>query len=63
MPRYDYQCKTCGEFEEILRMTEHTESKPCPICGKDAPQKITGGIGVHGFKEFEGWEQDAPSGW
>jgi len=63
MPRYEYECINAHKFEEILRMSEHTETRPCPKCGHIAPQRITGGIGVHGFKEYEGWEQDAPSGW
>jgi putative FmdB family regulatory protein len=63
MPRYDYQCPNGHKFEEILRMQDQTEKRPCPICKDEATQIITGGVAVHGFAVYEGWEQDVPSGW
>ena len=31
MPIYEYQCKKCGEFEVVQKITE-TQLKRCPTC-------------------------------
>lgn len=40
MPRYDYECGTCGRREErVFSMADMPGSIPCP-CGVDAPRVI-----------------------
>lgn len=41
MPRYDFQCKTCGEtFEEIRSFATATDPAPCPSCGLPSPRLL-----------------------
>lgn len=41
MPRYDFQCKTCGEtFEETRSFTTATDPAVCPACGQPAPRLL-----------------------
>jgi putative FmdB family regulatory protein len=41
MPRYAYQCRSCGvEFETSSNMAARKEPKPCPACSTSAPRKV-----------------------
>lgn len=40
MPRYQYRCPDCGDFDRILRVAEHVRVIECE-CGKQAQQVIT----------------------
>jgi putative FmdB family regulatory protein len=41
MPRYDFQCKTCGDvFEETRSFATATEPATCPSCGQPAPRLL-----------------------
>lgn len=40
MPRYQYNCKKCGDFDRILRVADHVRELPC-MCGETARQVIT----------------------
>lgn len=41
MPRYDFQCKTCGEtFEETRSFATATDPASCPACGQPAPRLL-----------------------
>ena len=34
MPMYEYVCRACGRsFEEMRRIAERLEARPCPGCG------------------------------
>ncbi|MDE2253030.1 MAG: zinc ribbon domain-containing protein [Betaproteobacteria bacterium] len=41
MPIYDYSCKKCGNFREMLPMTESGVSRRCPICGDFAERMFS----------------------
>ncbi len=53
MPMYEYVCRACGRrYEEIRRIAERLESRPCPTCGAQetslalsAPAVFGGGSG------------------
>ena len=45
MPTYEYQCPEGHEFELIQKMSEKPRAK-CPVCGKMATRKISGGAGL-----------------
>jgi putative FmdB family regulatory protein len=45
MPTYDYQCPEGHVFEKFQKMTEKPRAK-CPVCGKPAVRKISGGAGL-----------------
>ncbi len=45
MPTYEYQCPDGHLFEKFQKMTEKPRSK-CPVCGKMAVRKISGGAGL-----------------
>jgi putative FmdB family regulatory protein len=36
---YDFECNSCGIFEELVKSTEH--STPCPQCGADSSRQIS----------------------
>lgn len=40
MPRYQYRCDRCGDFDRIMRVADHSRVVKCP-CGMDAQQVIT----------------------
>ncbi|MGC4108445.1 MAG: zinc ribbon domain-containing protein [Thermomicrobiales bacterium] len=41
MPRYDFQCKTCGAiFEETRTFATATDPGTCPSCGHPAPRLL-----------------------
>ncbi|MGB3327872.1 MAG: zinc ribbon domain-containing protein, partial [Thermomicrobiales bacterium] len=41
MPRYDFQCKTCGEiFEATRTFATATDPAACPSCGQPAPRLL-----------------------
>jgi putative FmdB family regulatory protein len=40
MPLYDYKCRDHGLFQELARMDEHGDPKPCPVCGTLASRVI-----------------------
>ncbi|MGC4192809.1 MAG: zinc ribbon domain-containing protein [Thermomicrobiales bacterium] len=41
MPRYDFQCKTCGElFEETRSFATAADPATCPSCGQLAPRLL-----------------------
>ncbi len=45
MPTYEYQCPEGHEFELFQKMSEKPRAK-CPVCGKSATRKISGGAGL-----------------
>lgn len=45
MPTYEYQCPDGHVFEKFQKMTEKPRAK-CPVCGKPATRKISGGAGL-----------------
>jgi putative FmdB family regulatory protein len=45
MPTYEYQCPAGHQFEKLQRITEKPRTK-CPVCGKAAVRKISGGAGL-----------------
>ena len=47
MPKYDYQCRSCGiNFEVEQRITE-ARLTTCKECGEDALERlIGGGVGI-----------------
>ncbi len=45
MPTYEYECPEGHAFEKFQRITEKPRTK-CPVCGKVATRKISGGAGL-----------------
>jgi putative FmdB family regulatory protein len=45
MPTYEYQCPEGHAFELFQKMSEKPRAK-CPVCGKPAVRKISGGAGL-----------------
>jgi putative FmdB family regulatory protein len=45
MPTYEYQCPEGHLFEKFQRITEKPRAR-CPVCGKPATRKISGGAGL-----------------
>jgi putative FmdB family regulatory protein len=45
MPTYEYQCPDGHAFEKFQKMTDKPRTK-CPVCGKTAVRKISGGAGL-----------------
>ena len=45
MPTYEYQCPEGHVFDKFQKMTEKPRAK-CPVCGKTATRKISGGAGL-----------------
>ena len=45
MPTYEYRCPDGHGFEKFQKMTEKPRAK-CPVCGKAATRKISGGAGL-----------------
>jgi putative FmdB family regulatory protein len=45
MPTYEYQCLKGHVFEKFQKMTDRPRAK-CPVCGKMATRKISGGAGL-----------------
>jgi len=45
MPTYEYECPNGHQFEKIQKITEKSGAK-CPVCGKAAIRKISGGAGL-----------------
>jgi putative FmdB family regulatory protein len=45
MPTYEYECPEGHRFEKFQKMTEKPRAK-CPVCGKTAVRKISGGAGL-----------------
>jgi putative FmdB family regulatory protein len=45
MPTYEYACPAGHEFEKFQKMTDKPRAK-CPVCGKLATRKISGGAGL-----------------
>ena len=45
MPTYEYQCTDGHSFEKFQKMTDKPVAK-CPVCGKAATRKISGGAGL-----------------
>ena len=45
MPTYEYQCPDGHVFEKFQKMTDKARAK-CPVCGKPATRKISGGAGL-----------------
>ena len=44
MPTYEYECPEGHAFEKFQKMTDKPRAK-CPVCGKPATRKISGGAG------------------
>jgi putative FmdB family regulatory protein len=45
MPTYEYQCPDGHVFEKLQKMSDKPQA-PCPVCGKAAVRKISGGAGL-----------------
>ena len=45
MPTYEYECPEGHTFEKFQKMTDKPRAK-CPVCGKAATRKISGGAGL-----------------
>ena len=45
MPTYEYECPSGHVFEKFQKMTDKPRAK-CPVCGKVAIRKISGGAGL-----------------
>jgi putative FmdB family regulatory protein len=45
MPTYEYRCPDGHLFDKFQKMTDRPQAK-CPICGKPASRKISGGAGL-----------------
>jgi putative FmdB family regulatory protein len=45
MPTYEYQCPQGHQFEKLQKMSDKPQAK-CPVCGKPATRKISGGAGL-----------------
>ena len=45
MPTYEYECGTCGTFEQFQRITEDPLSD-CPRCGGAVRRLISSGSGI-----------------
>jgi len=45
MPTYEYTCTAGHAFEALQKISERPKSK-CPVCGKPATRKISGGAGL-----------------
>ena len=45
MPTYEYQCPEGHVFEKFQKMSDKPRAK-CPVCGKPATRKISGGAGL-----------------
>src|SRR5581483_8900361 len=45
MPTYEYECPAGHTFEKFQKMTERPRAK-CPVCGKPAVRKVSGGAGL-----------------
>jgi putative FmdB family regulatory protein len=45
MPTYEYQCPDGHVFEKFQKMSDKPRGK-CPVCGKMATRKISGGAGL-----------------
>ena len=45
MPTYEYQCPEGHAFEKFQKMSEKPQAK-CPVCGRPATRKISGGAGL-----------------
>jgi putative FmdB family regulatory protein len=45
MPTYEYKCPDGHVFEKFQKMSDRPRAK-CPVCGKPATRKISGGAGL-----------------
>jgi putative FmdB family regulatory protein len=45
MPTYEYECPEGHTFEKFQKITDRSRAK-CPVCGKPATRKISGGAGL-----------------
>jgi putative FmdB family regulatory protein len=45
MPTYEYQCPDGHLFEKLEKMSDKPQAR-CPVCGKPATRKISGGAGL-----------------
>jgi putative FmdB family regulatory protein len=45
MPTYEYQCPDGHRFEKFQKMSDKPQAK-CPVCGKPAIRRISGGAGL-----------------
>ncbi len=41
MPVYDYDCQSCGPFNELQTVDRAGEPVPCPRCGAPSPRAFT----------------------
>ena len=44
MPTYEYECPDGHQFEKLQKMSDKPRAT-CPVCGKPAVRKISGGAG------------------
>lgn len=60
MPKYQYQCKTCGEALEVQQSFTDDAMTICPSCGGDL-RKVFNAVGVV-FKGSGFYKTDSRSG-
>jgi putative FmdB family regulatory protein len=47
MPTYAYRCPNGHEFDHFYRkMSEATQTLPCPTCGEPGVRQVSGGAGL-----------------
>jgi putative FmdB family regulatory protein len=46
MPTYEYRCPDGHEFERFAKMSESAAELSCPVCGKPAARRLSGGAGL-----------------
>lgn len=46
MPTYEYRCPEGHDFELFQKMSDKPRAK-CPVCGRMATRRISGGAGLH----------------
>lgn len=63
MPRYDYQCESCGFFEEVSHSISQCDVKrSCPICPEEMFRKVNAPYIEGSFYPFKFWNARMPPG-
>src|SRR4051812_20030201 len=59
MPLYEYGCESCGHQLEVQQKIADAPLKTCPVCGKDALQKLISSTAF--VLKGSGWYKDGYS--
>ena len=61
MPIYEYQCKQCGKFEKIQKISDEALTQ-CPVCAEPVKRLISRNVGIQfkgsGFYKNDSLEKD-----